>query len=1758
MDRSREMETLDLSLIETGGSDDSLIEQDLNLMKSSRSDDLHNVVDAGAIHFECSPLQTHGFKRSYARRLVPPIELSKIDEISGPVEGVGDKENLDEKNLSAENSKKQMKMRRKVKGYNLRKSLAWNSAFFTEEGVLDSSELSTLCDKSIRESKTSTLSSISEETSAPMPKSGDTSLRKPSNEGRKLAGALSRKARTASQKSVASTPSKAQVAKGIRIASNGGGCPRPPASSSQKKPLNSNLGSAPVVNSRLPKPPLPKFESSTVSSNKYAGTGARGLSSNLNIPSGSVQKSVVFKGRNSTKVASGIASSSSKPMLLRSGKNLQGKSSSPAPVPTNSKLSQASKHNNGIAEKKVLNPALLGDKPAPINGTGLSGFVEPPVPNNNDRGGNTQTAQFQPAKPTGLRMPSPSLGFFDQKKASASPVILSPRGAHPSNLGEDNNPTFQNLNTPSRNSETRRPTPGTMRLPREGTGSTKHRAVTSKDRIPSNTTSHSKISMKLNLEPNNLLTKLRSDFNPSTINQTNTQQGSQVIQENSVGVDEQQMVVTKPNLDELDHISKDENKVVLAQSGSSLQDQNNAHLETSEVTDLQGSSSTGNESEFLRTECQVNSEMPVKVADNLLGHKKEYTGIESTSVDSHDGISSTDVKDDAGVKDALVVDCGFSEIGVNGGRQSAGAETREVYLHDVNETKHEWNISDAPPQMNSQMHASKAGNLMETDSGIGIQAGFLISNSVGNENVVAACLMNDMNQSGLKTLVPGDHCCRVSCDTDGGSEQQAELRNPKNESEKVLFDDSPGNLISTQEDREAKGRLMPDSDVRALLDPVVQLKESYSGGQSGIDAQMEAFHSLHNHLSDENHDINFVKRHMDEKISSCMQSDSIGVAKDVGEPGEKQSEHIETSSDEVVQILSKCDPELLTHDKILLNEGVYSEQYAHEDKGNLLLIQSSTPELPKDNNIDNATNFSSERRDSSVPSIYDSVTNLNMEDDACLISSSNNQPVENQESIDGKLSDYLLSENYDGESSLRPVKDQTSAINGSEEDYMLTDIVGSGISPSCKSSNGSSRESNCSKLIQKRKSLDSLMPDARVMKPKLNDLPRDELLAALEEAQGEETAPASPTVRSPRDTDSCSLVGGIDSTKYGDVASRLISKCPTPSIMTSLSHLARDSNLEPNYQTFRSPNLDRFDHMSRDENTLAEKNSVQRSSLQDQSNTHLENSEDVHSQGISSDQTKLEFSHTECQVNSEIQVERVGYSIASRNGEDTVIEPLSVDNHDSTLEIGQDGDRQSGQAESREITLHDVNETKHEPNVFNAPLQMSPETHGSKAGKESHLAVGVEIGLLTSNAVDHSDVVSELHFSEAVNHAESEVLASDCNFSRGSCDTDGESEQQAQLGSPPNESEEVMFEDVHEEQNGNVSAKQKRPMDGSWEYRNANGRLMPSSDVSAPSTPALQLKESDRGEPIRIEDNQMEALQFNSFDMHDDKLDSSVPNASLGVPVDTDEQGAQQSEPLNTSSVEVEQILFQCDHELQKHEKIWINDDRHFDPSQEDNVGIKSSASEQLPKDHNLEKVTNSSSERLVFSAACDGSVMHSHTVDMCLNSSSNNLPIEVHETTKDELLEHLFRDSYEAESSFISRSDHTSADNRSEENYTSSKITGLDLSPSSKSSNSGSPMQGHSSKSINKRKSLDDVEPDGRAMKPKLNAVPFSEEWLAALEAAGEDILTMKSGAVQNSPPEKSASEPNPWSPVKRKNNEEIGPFHCTKYTTLLQPPHE
>ncbi|KAL0919580.1 hypothetical protein M5K25_011683 [Dendrobium thyrsiflorum] len=89
------------------------------------------------------------------------------------------------------------------------------------------------------------------------------------------------------------------------------------------------------------------------------------------------------------------------------------------------------------------------------------------------------------------------------------------------------------------------------------------------------------------------------------------------------------------------------------------------------------------------------------------------------------------------------------------------------------------------------------------------------------------------------------------------------------------------------------------------------------------------------------------------------------------------------------------------------------------------------------------------------------------------------------------------------------------------------------------------------------------------------------------------------------------------------------------------------------------------------------------------------------------------------------------------------------------------------------------------------------------------------------------------------------------------------------------------------------------------------------------------------------------------------------------------------------------------------------------------------------------------------------------------------------------------------------------------------------------------------------KKASLDNLKQDTSLLKPHLSAVPYSEEWLSAIEAFGEDILEVKTGTVQNSPPDKGIPEHGPWSPVRRKA-QDVGPFDCTKYTIKPLPLEE
>ncbi|KAF5744673.1 hypothetical protein HS088_TW07G00250 [Tripterygium wilfordii] len=134
----------DLSLMEISVEDDSLLQQIQNEDVSGCS----NKSD-----FSCSPLQlprsSHFAHRSFASSLGEGGKVNK--DMATPCSSVhsncANKENtnFNKQEVSKLNvDRLQMKRKKKGAGYNLRKSLAWDRAFFTEEGVLDPLELSSI------------------------------------------------------------------------------------------------------------------------------------------------------------------------------------------------------------------------------------------------------------------------------------------------------------------------------------------------------------------------------------------------------------------------------------------------------------------------------------------------------------------------------------------------------------------------------------------------------------------------------------------------------------------------------------------------------------------------------------------------------------------------------------------------------------------------------------------------------------------------------------------------------------------------------------------------------------------------------------------------------------------------------------------------------------------------------------------------------------------------------------------------------------------------------------------------------------------------------------------------------------------------------------------------------------------------------------------------------------------------------------------------------------------------------------------------------------------------------------------------------------------------------------------------------------------------------------------------------------------------------------------------------------------------------
>ncbi|XP_043703008.1 uncharacterized protein LOC122653131 isoform X2 [Telopea speciosissima] len=452
------MET-DLSLIEMSGEEEDesllLLREDINKDKEGNTNG--SLLD---LEFSCSPLCTLRSKRSSADASHPPTihpvpDGSEVNEGGkkpccssppSPHEGIVDnKENLDKSNLLVSPNMKagqqQMKRRKKGGGYNMRKSIAWNRAFFTEEGVLDSEELSLLSESfskpspgslyTVKEEEQTSLSecSISSGNGSNVHSNKEKLFKelpaRPSDEVHKVCGGLLPKLKSPARENTAPmhrASQKVQLTKGIHsVGSRQGSCPQPVGSTSQKQLPNRNATSATKKESKLPKfsatkpdsssiPTTPKtFNLSTKQSRSsqngatavHAGrnSGLKGNLSNAKKTLGCTPSSTKSSVRSSLKV---LANSHSKTQLAANPKTLQDRK------------------GTKIGLKVASDPTIPAADMQASTGQAGPGKTAVLLPQNSQYVGvdNQNNVNFQPTKPSGLRMPSPSLRYFDQTKAS--------------------------------------------------------------------------------------------------------------------------------------------------------------------------------------------------------------------------------------------------------------------------------------------------------------------------------------------------------------------------------------------------------------------------------------------------------------------------------------------------------------------------------------------------------------------------------------------------------------------------------------------------------------------------------------------------------------------------------------------------------------------------------------------------------------------------------------------------------------------------------------------------------------------------------------------------------------------------------------------------------------------------------------------------------------------------------------------------------------------------------------------------------------------------------------------------------------------------------------------------------------------------------------------------------------------------------------------------------------------------------------------
>ncbi|KAL3649365.1 hypothetical protein CASFOL_005768 [Castilleja foliolosa] len=281
----------------------------------------------------------------------------------------------------------QMKRKKKFGGYNLRKSLAWDKAFFTEEGVLDPVELSVIngasCNGDEDQGKYGKKDCSSPKTSS-LNTMTSTSL----------------------------TSHKFPTHLGNKSASRCGDCPRPLPSPSLKRQANVNVGKAAGKDFKLPKVPVC---STTMSSILKASCVSH---NQITKPDFSIQRN---SGSKSFPKSIQNTLSASKPSSLRSARYSDGNSG----ISSSKRLSSV--NLSPVLDDNAKNSCskMISDIMTPVRPVNSSEAKQEstsfavPFSRNAHVGGTTMhPSQNQPMKPSGLRMPSPSLSFFSQPKRS--------------------------------------------------------------------------------------------------------------------------------------------------------------------------------------------------------------------------------------------------------------------------------------------------------------------------------------------------------------------------------------------------------------------------------------------------------------------------------------------------------------------------------------------------------------------------------------------------------------------------------------------------------------------------------------------------------------------------------------------------------------------------------------------------------------------------------------------------------------------------------------------------------------------------------------------------------------------------------------------------------------------------------------------------------------------------------------------------------------------------------------------------------------------------------------------------------------------------------------------------------------------------------------------------------------------------------------------------------------------------------------------